>query len=107
MCDEFIPQNYSKTKGVMISHDNLTWDITAVMDTISKQMNKTLGSEQIILSYLPLSHIAAQMLDFMFTYIGGSIWFATPDALKGGLLPLLQQTRPTFLFGVHESGKNL
>ena len=90
-----------KPKGVMISHDNLTWDITAVMDTISKQMNKTLGSEQIILSYLPLSHIAAQMLDFMFTcYTGGSIWFATPDALKGGLLPLLQQTRPTFLFGV-------
>jgi len=31
---------------------------------------------------------------------GGSIWFATPDALKGGLLPLLQQIRPTFLFGV-------
>ena len=31
---------------------------------------------------------------------GGSIYFATPDALSGGLLPLLQQTRPTFFFGV-------
>lgn len=88
-------------KGVMLSHDNLTWDVAAVMNVIKKQMGKTLGCEQVILSYLPLSHIAAQMLDIMFTcYTGGSIWFATPDALKGGLLPLLQQTRPTFLFGV-------
>ena len=31
---------------------------------------------------------------------GGQIYFATPDALSGGLLPLLQQSRPTFFFAV-------
>ena len=60
-----------------------------------------MGNEQVLISYLPLSHIAAQMLDFMVACAtGGSLYFATPDALKGGLLPLLQEIRPTFLFGV-------
>ena len=58
------------------------------------------GPEQVYLSYLPLSHIAALLLDFMFAAVsGGSIYFATPDALSGGLLDCCccsqQQTRPT------------
>jgi len=88
-------------KGVMLSHDNLTWDIQKFIDSIFVKTGKKMGNEQVLLSYLPLSHIAAQMLDFMVgCCTGGSIYFATPDALKGGLLPLLQQVRPTFLFGV-------
>merc|ERR1712196_581537 len=60
-----------------------------------------MGPETVILSYLPLSHVAAQVLDVMLCCAsGGGIYFATPDALSGGLLPLLQQTRPTFFFGV-------
>ena len=56
---------------------------------------------QVFLSYLPLSHIAAMELDVMFhCATGGQIYFATPDALSGGLLPLLQQSRPTFFFAV-------
>ena len=88
-------------KGVMLSHDNLTWDIQKFISTIFNKTGKQMGNEQVLLSYLPLSHIAAQMLDFMIgCCTGGSIYFATSDALKGGLLPLLQQVRPTFLFGV-------
>ena len=88
-------------KGVMLSHDNLTWDVQTSIGLIKKYTQNNMGSEQVFLSYLPLSHIATQMLDIMFScYTGGSIWFATPDALKGGLLPLLQQTRPTLFFGV-------
>jgi long-chain-fatty-acid--CoA ligase ACSBG len=88
-------------KGVMLSHDNLTWDALAGIDMIEKYTCKKMESDQVFLSYLPLSHISAQLLDFLFAAAtGGSIWFATPDALKGGLLPLLQQTRPTFFFGV-------
>ena len=88
-------------KGVMLSHDNLTWDVSASVALIKKYTNSNMGQEQVFLSYLPLSHIAAQMLDIIFScYTGGSIWFATPDALKGGLLPLLQQVRPTLFFGV-------
>lgn len=89
-------------KGVMLSHDNLTWDARAFVQLAqAEHVVTTFGPEQVFLSYLPLSHIAALLLDFMMGAIsGGSIHFATPDALSGGLLPLLQQTRPTFFFGV-------
>ena len=53
-----------------------------------------LGPEQVFLTYLPLSHIAAQLLDLMMACVsGGTLYFATPDALSGGLLPLLQQAQ--------------
>ena len=88
-------------KGVMLSHDNMTWDVRSFLKNVEEKNNHVMGSEQVLISYLPLSHIAAQMLDFMVACAtGGSLYFATPDALKGGLLPLLQQIRPTFLFGV-------
>ena len=36
-----------------------------------------------VVSYLPLSHIAAQMLDiYIQITIGGTTFFAQPDALK-------------------------
>lgn len=88
-------------KGVMLSHDNLTWDVTAGLEAVWVNQGVRMGPEQVFLSYLPLSHIAAQVLDLMMACgSGGSICFATPDALSGGLLPLLQQSRPTFFFGV-------
>lgn len=88
-------------KGVMLSHDNMTWDVKRFLGNVEEHNDYVMGSEQVLISYLPLSHIAAQMLDFMVACAtGGSLYFATPDALKGGLLPLLQEIRPTFLFGV-------
>ena len=88
-------------KGVMLSHDNMTWDVRKFIKNINDRNGYDMGSEQVLISYLPLSHIAAQMLDFMVACMtGGSIYFATNDALKGGLLPLLQDIRPTFFFGV-------
>ena len=39
-----------------------------------------------VVSYLPLSHIAAQMLDiFVLMAFGGTTFFAQPDALKVSL----------------------
>jgi len=88
-------------KGVMLSHDNLTWDVRSAFQIIKEDSGVTMGPEQVFLSYLPLSHIAAQVLDIMMACASaGQIYFATPDALAGGLLPLLQQTRPTFFFAV-------
>ena len=88
-------------KGVMLSHDNMTWDVRTFLKNIEEKNNYKMGNEQVLISYLPLSHIAAQMLDFMVACsTGGSLYFATHDALKGGLLNLLQEIRPTFLFGV-------
>ena len=39
-----------------------------------------------MISYLPLSHMAAQMIDIMAAVmIGHTVWFAQPDALKGSI----------------------
>lgn len=43
-------------KGVMLCHDNLTWTSASVASTLD------VPSDAVILSYLPLSHIAEQMV---------------------------------------------
>eukprot|EP00644_Phytophthora_capsici_P006963 jgi/Phyca11/103968/e_gw1.8.568.1 len=83
-------------KAVMISHDNLTWTVAAAMNTLP-----ALGDAKRTVSYLPLSHAAAQMLDIHLPLaIGSEVYFAGPDALRGGLLGTLQEVRPNFFFGV-------
>lgn len=54
-----------------------------------------------IVSYLPLSHIAAQIIDIHAAInLGCSTYFAQPDALKGSLTITLRDVKPTFFFGV-------
>lgn len=90
-------------KAVMLSHDNASWTsgcIYSLLDTWG-------DSNERIVSYLPLSHIAAQLEDIFFPIFttancksSASVWFARPDALKGSLKDTLAQARPTFFFGV-------
>ncbi|XP_064385622.1 long-chain-fatty-acid--CoA ligase ACSBG2-like isoform X2 [Halichondria panicea] len=82
-------------KGVMISHDNLTWT-AAVCATLYQ-----LGETDHMISYLPLSHVAAQMMDIHAAlHTGLTIHFAQPDALKGSLAVTLKEVRPTVFVGV-------
>lgn len=58
------------------------------------------GSEE-IMSYLPLSHVAAQLVDcYMALAIGANVMFADKDALKGTLVDNLKEIRPTQFLGV-------
>lgn len=83
-------------KGVMLSHDNLTWTAKAV----AKVANLQTASE-VFISYLPLSHIAAQMLDlYLPISAAATVYFADADALKGSLAKTLQEVRPTGFLGV-------
>uniref|UniRef100_A0A669EWU2 long-chain-fatty-acid--CoA ligase n=1 Tax=Oreochromis niloticus TaxID=8128 RepID=A0A669EWU2_ORENI len=83
-------------KGVMLSHDNITW--TAHMGCT---ILKAKGGEEILVSYLPLSHVAAQMVDIWVCMgFAGTIYFADPDALKGSLVNTLKEVRPTCFLGV-------
>lgn len=44
---------------------------------------KAKGGEEILVSYLPLSHVAAQMIDIWVCMgFAGTVYFAEPDALK-------------------------
>ncbi len=82
-------------KGVMISHDNICWTAQRIMQIFN------IDKSDRIVSYLPLSHIAAQALDFYIPlFSGAQVTFATPNALKGGLVLTLQSTKPTLFFGV-------
>lgn len=84
-------------KGVMLSHDNVTFNAQAIGQRLP-QMN--MGNETLI-SYLPLSHIAAQMVDIFTTIMYAvTVYFADKDALKGSLVKTLQEAQPTRFIGV-------
>ncbi|XP_050515520.1 very long-chain-fatty-acid--CoA ligase bubblegum [Diabrotica virgifera virgifera] len=84
-------------KGVMLSHDNLTWDALV----ITERMGLSAGGEEVLISYLPLSHVAAQVVDIYITItVAAAVYFADKDALKGTLINTMQEVRPTKFLGV-------
>nr|XP_021188772.2 long-chain-fatty-acid--CoA ligase ACSBG2 isoform X2 [Helicoverpa armigera] len=84
-------------KAVMLSHDNLTWDA----HSISERVADLQPTHDRIISFLPLSHVAAQVVD-IYTTLSNAIpvFFAQPDALKGSLVETLKEVRPTRFLGV-------
>lgn len=85
-------------KAVMITNDNITWTVDTMLLTTKKGY---MDITDCMISYLPLSHIAGQMLDMhMPMQSGCKIYFAQPDALKGSLGATLKEVRPTTFFGV-------
>ncbi|KAG7473399.1 hypothetical protein MATL_G00095330 [Megalops atlanticus] len=88
-----------KPKGVMLSHDNITW--TAHHASRAGDMQPADTKQESLVSYLPLSHIAAQIYD-LWTGIqwGELVYFAQPDALKGSLVSTLREVNPSSHMGV-------
>uniref|UniRef100_A0A7S2Y6D0 AMP-dependent synthetase/ligase domain-containing protein n=1 Tax=Entomoneis paludosa TaxID=265537 RepID=A0A7S2Y6D0_9STRA len=85
-------------KGVQITNDNITWTIRKM---IKFTKHGYMTPNDAMISYLPLSHIAAQMLDLHTPLESGcQIYFAQPDALKGSIGTTLKEVRPTIFFGV-------
>jgi len=83
-------------KAAMISHDNVTWTVRSMLLDYH-----LLGPDERSITYLPMSHIAAQLLDmYLPTFLGSQVFFAQPDALRGSLGKTLKEVRPTYFFGV-------
>ncbi|XP_066152840.1 very long-chain-fatty-acid--CoA ligase bubblegum isoform X1 [Euwallacea fornicatus] len=83
-------------KAVMLSHDNLTYDATVIMERL-----RLARGEETLISYLPLSHVAAQVVDiYLSMNAGAAVYFADKDALKGTLVNTLKEVRPTKFLGV-------
>ncbi|HVJ88465.1 MAG TPA: AMP-binding protein, partial [Labilithrix sp.] len=76
----------------MITHSNLVWTAKATIDTLS------LTSNEISVSYLPLSHIAEQMLSIHGPMKMGSLLYFAESLEK--LAETLQEVRPTLFLGV-------
>jgi long-chain-fatty-acid--CoA ligase ACSBG len=54
-----------------------------------------------IVSYLPLSHASAQVIDiYMSILVGATVYYAQPDALRGSLGETIKEVKPTLFFGV-------
>ena len=69
----------------MLSHDNITWTARIGAEHYGWEQER-------ILSYLPLSHVAANMSNCFFAlYAGNEVHFADADVLKTTLvnMPLL------------------
>lgn len=82
-------------KGVMLSHDNFTWTAAC-----SSQMMKLDNSHHLV-SFLPLSHVAAQLVDlYMPVTMGCCAYFSRPDALQGTLIETVKAVRPTWFLAV-------
>ncbi|ELW70681.1 Long-chain-fatty-acid--CoA ligase ACSBG1 [Tupaia chinensis] len=114
-------------KGVMLSQDNVggmlgragegwgiqamaqpqqspgkfLWPQTQSQKSQAGDIQPAEVQQEVVVSYLPLSHIAAQIYD-LWTGIqwGAQVCFAEPDALKGSLVNTLREVEPTSHMGV-------
>jgi long-subunit acyl-CoA synthetase (AMP-forming) len=79
-------------KAVMLSHHNLIWTSRALIDTYE------LGPGERVISYLPLSHIAEQIVSLHGPMgIGATTWFAESLERMG---ENLREARPHIFFAV-------
>ena len=70
------------------------------MKSNRSQENLEFGKER-IMSYLPLSHVASQIVDIILSIlVGAEVIFAEPTALQGTFVENLREVKPTFFFGV-------
>ncbi len=80
-------------KAVMITHRNLTWTAETAVGMLGG-----LGPDDNLISYLPLSHIAEQLVSLHLPMIfGGCSWFAESLEQLGDNL---REIRPTAFLGV-------
>ena len=81
---------------MLLSQDNITWIIQA-----SQEVWQWNYDSEHCVSYLPLSHIAAQIIDIYLCFNNGAtVWFADKAALQGSLVDTLQEVRSTRFIGV-------
>ena len=96
-------------KGAELTHENIMISLRQMMNLINtKSTLKHLGGEQFV-SYLPLNHIAAQMMDIYIPIVTlSTVWFADRDALnttcknqsKSSLIDTITDVRPTVFIGI-------
>jgi long-subunit acyl-CoA synthetase (AMP-forming) len=79
-------------KAVMISHENMAWSAGSILQRLG------LGPEDVSISYLPLSHVAEQILTVHGPMAMGSLVYFAESIEKLG--EHLAEVRPTLFMGV-------
>lgn len=83
-----------RPKGVMLSHENITSNAITSVGDLQEFDNGADG--EVALSFLPLTHIFARMLQYAFMVRGISIYYTHPD----NLAEVLPKVRPTVFAAV-------
>ncbi len=82
-------------KAVMLSHHNITWICEALLVALSRLDH---GPDDQVVSYLPLSHIAEQIVSLHTPmHYGGCAWFVESLETLGDTL---KEARPSMFFAV-------
>ncbi|PLZ99771.1 long-chain fatty acid--CoA ligase [Fischerella thermalis CCMEE 5268] len=84
----YIPGTTGEPQGVMLTHENLSANAVAMFTGIP---DLGLGTEEIVLSFLPLTHVFARVLVYGHIKYGHSIYFSNSHRI----LKHLQEVKPT------------
>jgi long-chain acyl-CoA synthetase len=79
-------------KGAMLTHGNMASNISCSLDGFNLE-----ATEQVSVSFLPLSHVTARHVDFALLYHGVTLAYC-PDILQ--LAQVLTDVQPAFFVGV-------
>jgi len=83
-----------RPKGVMLSHENIS---SNAITSVGELDDFETGPEgEVVISFLPLTHVFARMLQYAFMYRGVSVYFTHPD----NLVEALPKVRPTVFASV-------
>jgi long-chain acyl-CoA synthetase len=80
-------------KGVMLSHENISSNAIASVTGLTGLKH---GPEEVALSFLPLTHIFARMLQYGLMYYGISIYYSDPESVGKHL----KEVKPTLFASV-------
>lgn len=80
-------------KGVMLTHQNVSSNAIASITGLSTFRQ---GADEVVLSFLPLSHVFARTLHYAAMWSGATVFFGTPETVREDL----GEVRPTFIAAV-------
>ncbi len=80
-------------KGVMLTHQNISSNVVAAFTGLPTYHP---GEAEVVLSFLPLTHIFARTLQYGVMWYGSSVYFGDPSRVGEDLVEL----RPTFFASV-------
>ncbi len=80
-------------KGVMLTHQNITSNVIAAFSVFEEHF---LPGQEVALSFLPLTHIFARMMQYGYMYRGAAVYFTEPKRLVEDA----QEVRPTVFITV-------
>jgi long-chain acyl-CoA synthetase len=84
----YIPGATGKPQGVMLTHENLSANALAMFSGIP---DLEFGAKEVVLSFLPLTHVFARVFFYGHMNYGHSVYFTTPNRV----MKHLQEIKPT------------